>query len=132
MLIVEPDIDLAGVLVASFERVGAEAYHAATGADAIALAGTIRPDLLILDPVLPGIDGFGVVSCLRSHIHLSRTPLMVYTASEPTLAERERLRLGPTEFFTKSRITPEEFERRVIQLLERMIPSTTGDLSDVA
>jgi PAS domain S-box-containing protein len=131
VLIIEPDIDLAGVLVASFERVGAEAYHAATGADAIALARTIRPDLLILDPVLPGTDGFGVVDWLRASEQLSKVPLIVYTASEPTPAERERLRLGPTEFFTKSRITPEDFERRAVRLLDTIV-TAKGAMSHVA
>ena len=67
--------------------------------------------------MLPGVDGFGVIEWLKEHGRLRSVPLVVYSAAEPTPAERERLRLGPTLFLTKSRIPPHEFEERVINLL---------------
>ena len=58
--------------------------------------------------------------------------MVVYSAMETTPSQRQRLVLGPTESFTKSRILPEEFERRVIQLLDKVIVTTKGDLSNAA
>lgn len=69
------------------------------------------PDLLVLDPVMPEGDGFGIVDWLRQHEQLCQVPVVVYGAEELTAAEQQRLTLSPTQFFTKSRISPEQFEQ---------------------
>jgi DNA-binding response OmpR family regulator len=129
---IEDDFDLARVVTAGFARQGVHIVHASTGAAALELARSMNPDLVILDLVLPDMDGFAVVDWLKDNDRLQSTPLVVYSAREPTASERSRLALGPTEFLTKSRILPEEFERRVIQLLNRMIPGPPEGLSRVA
>lgn len=121
VLIVEDDPDLAQVLMAMFERYGIQTHHAPTGTDAISLSQTIMPHLLVLDLVLPECDGFAVVDWLRQHNRLCHTPLIVYTAQDISDDDKERLKLGQTLFLTKGRINPEEFERRVIKLLNRLI-----------
>ena len=131
VLIVEDDHDLARVISASFERHGIETYHAATGREAIELGRELTPDLLILDLVLPELDGFAVVEWLRTQEQLRRVPLIVYSAADPTADERERLRLGPTQFVTKSRVPPAEFDRKVVQLLDA-VTMTNGRFARVA
>jgi PAS domain S-box-containing protein len=127
VLVVEDDLDLAGVLTTMFERHGIEAYHAQTGREAIQLSQHVLPDLLLLDLVLPEGDGYTVVEWLRLYDYLHEVPLVVYSAEELTKAERDRLALGPTEFFTKGRITPEDFEQRVIALLNRIVTKPGSD-----
>jgi CheY-like chemotaxis protein len=122
ILVVEDDLDLARVLTMMFERHGIEAYHAQTGQEAIQLSQRVLPDLLLLDLVLSEGDGYVVAEWLRQHDRLRQLPLVVYSAKDLDKAERDRLALGPTEFFTKGRITPEEFEERVIALLNRIVP----------
>jgi CheY-like chemotaxis protein len=120
VMLVEDDGDLSRVIAASFERHGIDTFHAATGNEAIEMAQRIEPDLLVLDLALPGVDGFGVVDWLKDHDRLAHVPLIVYSASEPSPSQRERLTLGPTEFLTKSRVSPEDFERRVVDLLDKI------------
>lgn len=120
VLLGEGDLDLAGVMVESFERIGLQTCHAATGREAIQLAHEVDPELIVLEVALPEIDGFGVIEILRRHPRLSRVPLVVYSAIELTLTERDQLRLGPTEFLTKSRVSPEQFELHIIGLLDSM------------
>jgi PAS domain S-box-containing protein len=118
VMVIEDDFDLARVITASFERHGIESHHAATGQEAIDMGREMTPDLLILDLGLPDLDGYAVVDWLRTQERLRNVALIVYSAADPNAEERERLRLGPTQFLTKSRVLPEEFERRVIQLLD--------------
>lgn len=127
VLIVEDDLDLARVLIAMFERHGIETFHAQTGREAIQLSQRIIPDLLVLDLVLPECNGFAVVDWLRQHNRLCQVPLVVYTAQDLNNSERERLKLGQTLFLTKGRITPKEFEQRVIYLLNRIIRGREED-----
>jgi PAS domain S-box-containing protein len=127
VLVVEDDLDLGRVLTTMFERHEIEAYHAKTGLEAIQMSQHVLPDLLLLDLVLPEVDGYAVVEWLRLHDCLHEVPLVVYSAEELTKAERDRLALGPTEFFTKGRITPENFEQRVIALLNRIVTQPESD-----
>ncbi|MBD1879821.1 response regulator [Coleofasciculus sp. FACHB-T130] len=123
VLLVEDDLDLARVLIARFERHGLETIHAKNGREAIQKLAKINPDLLVLDIVLPEYDGFAVVDWLRQCNRLRQIPIVVYSAKDLNNAERERLRLEQTEFLTKGRITPEQFEGRIIALLNRMVPN---------
>jgi PAS domain S-box-containing protein len=130
VLIVEDDSELAQVLATMFSRHGIETFHAQTGRDAIQLSQHIIPDLLVLDLALPEYNGFAVVDWLRQHNRLCQVPLVVYTAQDLDESDRERLKLGQTLFFTKGRITSQEFEQRAIDLLNRMIRGKTGDTPD--
>lgn len=121
VLVVEDDPDLARVLTTMFEYHGIEVYHAATGQEAIRLSQQVHPHLLLLDVGLPDGDGFTVVEWLRLHDGLREIPLMVYSAKELSKSERDRLVLGPTQFFTKGRISPEEFEQNAIAILNRIV-----------
>jgi PAS domain S-box-containing protein len=132
MLIVEDDADLAKVIASSFERNGLEVIMVSTGREAIDLAGTLVPDLVVLDLLLPDIDGFGVIDWIKDHDLWRGVPLIVYSALETTPSQKERLRLGPTEFITKSRIRPQEFERRVLDLLDRLTVTTAPVLHESA
>ncbi|HBB35359.1 MAG TPA: hypothetical protein DDZ80_10685 [Cyanobacteria bacterium UBA8803] len=121
VLVVEEDLDLAQVLITMFARHGIVTSHAQTGREAIQLSQRLIPDLLVLELGLAECDGFGVVDWLRQHNRLCRVPLVVYTTQDLSDRDRERLKLGETLFLTKGRLTPQEFEQRVINLLNRMI-----------
>jgi PAS domain S-box-containing protein len=123
VLLVEDDPDLSRVLLEVFGRHGIEALHASSGVEAVEASRRARPDLVVLDLGLPHGDGYWVVEALRGEDGLRGVPLVVYTARELEEDDRERLRLGHTEFLTKGRVTPEEFEKRVVSLLNRIAPA---------
>jgi CheY-like chemotaxis protein len=121
VLIVEDDPALTRVLVALFADHGVTAVPAHTARDALRLSHDIAPDLLLLDLMLPDADGFDLVDWLREDPRLCRVPLVVYSALELDEHDKERLRLGPTEFFTKTRTNPADVERQVLQLLDTVV-----------
>jgi PAS domain S-box-containing protein len=123
VLLVEDDPDLARVLMEVFSRHGIEALHAASGVEAVDAGRRASPDLIVLDLGLPHGDGYWVVEALKGDDGLGAIPLVVYTARELDEEDRERLRLGHTEFLTKGRVSPEEFEKRVVSLLNRIAPA---------
>jgi len=128
ILIVEDDPDLARVMIASLEARGIRILHAATGGEALEAVRNGEPNLIVLDLVLPDTDGFAVVDCLRSDATLLTIPLLIYSAREVGTAEQARLKLGPTEFMTKSRGTLKDFEAHVIRLLDRVTAPRTVTL----
>jgi CheY-like chemotaxis protein/two-component sensor histidine kinase len=120
ILIVEDDHDLADLLATLFARHDIETFLAKTGREAIHLSQKVNPDLLILDLILPESDGFTVVDWLKQHNQLFSIPVVVYSAKDLDDSERHRLKLGHTEFLTKGRVTTQEFEQRVMDLLQRI------------
>jgi PAS domain S-box-containing protein len=126
VLLVEDDPDLSRVLLEVFSRHGVEALHAASGVEAVDAVRRAGPDLIVLDLGLPHGDGYWVVEALRGDDGLQAIPLVVYTARELDEEDRERLRLGHTEFLTKGRVSPDEFEKRVVSLLNRITPAKTA------
>ena len=117
LLLVEDDEGLAAVLAERFRQLGIEVHHAATARQALALCSHIVPDLVVLDLQLPDQDGFAVVAQFRKDARLRGVPLAVYSARDLEEADRKRLRLGRTGFFTKGRVNPDEFEQHVMDLL---------------
>ncbi|MTJ08117.1 MULTISPECIES: response regulator [unclassified Anabaena] len=120
ILIVEDDHDLAELLVTVFARHDIETLVAKTGREAIHFSQRVNPDLIILDLILPESDGFTVVDWLKQHNQLYNIPVVVYSAKDLDESERHRLKLGHTEFLTKGRVTTNEFEQRVMDLLQRI------------
>jgi signal transduction histidine kinase/CheY-like chemotaxis protein len=123
VLLVEDDADLALVLVERLAALGLSTLHAATVEEAVRLAGEREPDLLVLDLGLP--DGYGgeVVDALRADTTVRDIPVVVYTARDVPAAERERLGLGETAYLSKGRISLEEFETSVLDLLAHVAPA---------
>ncbi len=118
VLLVEDDRDLAEVLITSLGHQGISITHATTGSQAIQLTQAIIPDLIILDLILPDRNGFAVVDWLRQHQQLREISLLIYSARDLNSSEQQELKLGQTDFITKSRVTPHEFEERVMSLLQ--------------
>ncbi|HEY9705526.1 MAG TPA: ATP-binding protein, partial [Allocoleopsis sp.] len=121
VLLLEDDTDLALVLKAMFERYDIQLLHAKSAQQAVYLSQNQPVDLIVLDVSLTESDGFQFVDWLREDQYLCHIPLVVYSAKDLDQNERKRLELGQTQFFNKGRITPEDFEQRVITLLHRIL-----------
>ncbi|HUF48792.1 MAG TPA: response regulator transcription factor [Vicinamibacterales bacterium] len=115
ILVVEDDVRTADWLALYLERAGHAVTHAADGAAALRAAEIQPPDLVLLDVMLPGLDGFAVCRALRAD---SPVPIVVLTARTD---EADRLRgfeLGADDYVTKP-FSPREVVARVEAVLRR-------------
>ena len=80
LLVVDDDADLRGLLDYVFCGAGYDVTLAATGIDGVQKARQILPDVVLLDIVLPDIDGFTVAELLRRHPATALTPVMMLSA----------------------------------------------------
>lgn len=117
ILLVEDDEDLAGVVRELLAGDGLDVVHASTAAEAVAHGRELTPLAIVLDLHLPDGHGAQVVAQLRAAGRLSRTPLVVYSANDVDNERRDELRLGPTVFLTKGRVSPEELRTQVLGLV---------------
>lgn len=117
VLAVDDDRDTVKLLTTMIERAGYAAETAYDGQEAIDKINTFKPDLIILDIMMPGLDGFQVVSLLREKNWTNRIPVLVLTAKELNPLEKKLLHLGMTKFLTKSYATHGKIMRSVAELL---------------
>ncbi|MBB6476603.1 response regulator [Sphaerisporangium rubeum] len=120
LLIVEDDPNILELLAASLRFAGFEVTPASDGAEAVAAARRHRPDLIVLDVMLPDMDGFDVVRRLRGGG--ARTPVVFLTARDATEDKIRGLTLGGDDYVTKP-FSLEEVVARIRAVLRR----TAGD-----
>lgn len=90
--IIEDNIDAARLVERILRAHGNyEVLHARDGREGLELVRTHRPDLIILDLMMPEVDGFGVLDSLKADHDLQDVPVIVVTAQDLTPQERERL-----------------------------------------
>jgi len=116
LLVVEDDLNILELLSASLRFAGFDIATAANGADAVAMAREQRPDLIVLDVMLPDLDGFEVVRKLRDGG--TRTPVVFLTARDATDDKIRGLSLGGDDYVTKP-FSLEELTARIRAVLRR-------------
>ncbi|MEU1478766.1 PAS domain-containing protein [Streptomyces sp. NPDC005760] len=119
VLLIEEHAEIALALTATLERRGMQVARAASDADAVTLAGQLRPNLVVMDLMQVHRRRSGIVDWLRANGQLNRTPLVVYTAAVDQ-ADLPRLASGETVLFLAERSTSPEVQSRIVDLLARI------------
>lgn len=136
LLIADDKLDNRAVLRQLLEPLGFQVYEAASGREALLLAERQRPDLILLDLVMPELDGFEVTRRLRRDPALSATPILAVSASVFEETRQTSLHAGCDDFLAK----PVQLAT-VLAKLERHLglqwtyrdetESASGDVGDV-
>jgi len=115
ILVVDDEANIIDLARLYLERDGFQVEAAFDGAEAIAKIGSLKPDLVILDIMLPEIDGFEVCRQVRSE---SDVPIMMLTARDEDIDKIVGLELGADDYMTKP-FNPRELVARVKAILRR-------------
>jgi len=120
VLIVDDNNIAAMQIQAVLERAGMTIRLARNGAEALVLVETSCPDAIILDLMMPGVNGFEFLERLRSKSEWGAIPVLVLTAQELTSADRSMLaRLKAAEVFQKGAVDRDLLLKGVMRLLNR-------------
>lgn len=118
ILIVEDEQDIADLIGYNLQRAGYEVIKAHDGLVGTELALRERPDLILLDLMLPGRDGFAVFRELRRDPRTANTPVIMLTARAQTEDRIQGLEAGADDYLTKP-FSPKELMLRVQAILKR-------------
>ena len=118
VLIVEDEVDVRELLRYNFEQEGFEVLQAADGELGLALARRERPALIVLDLMLPGMDGLEVCRALRSADSSAKTPILIVTARATEVDKVLGLEMGADDYLVKP-FSPRELLARVKAVLRR-------------
>jgi two-component system cell cycle response regulator len=101
VLIVDDDVAGQEALEATLTGQGYELLYASSGPEALAMAGHCLPDVILLDVMMPGMDGFEVCRRLRSDPALAEVPVVMITALDDRQALLDGLGAGADDFISK-------------------------------
>ena len=123
LLVVDDEPNIVELLSASLRYAGFEVVTAASGTEAVRRAQEFQPDLLVLDVMMPGMDGFDVVRRLRTDgLHM---PVLFLTARDSAEDKVTGLTLGGDDYVTKP-FSLEEVVARIRAILRRFAVQKAG------
>jgi len=117
LLIVDDEASIRRIMETRFGMLGFEIATAGDGEEALQVYQKFQPDLIILDIMMPKLDGFGVTKEIRKQ---SETPIIILTALGDVNERVNGLELGADDYVVKP-FSPKELEARVKAILRRSV-----------
>jgi two-component system, OmpR family, alkaline phosphatase synthesis response regulator PhoP len=118
ILVIDDETDLIELVRYNLEKEGYAVVGAGDGESGVALIGREKPDLVIVDLMLPGMDGLEVCRLLRQKPETAQIPILMLTAKSSETDRIIGLELGADDYVTKP-FSPRELAARVKALLRR-------------
>lgn len=115
ILIVEDEPDIADILCAYLRRSGMRTAHAKEGRQGLDMQRTLKPDLMLVDVQMPLMDGWHLLSQVRTH---SDVPIIMLTAMDQDIDKLTGLRMGADDYIVKP-FNPAEVVARIQAVLRR-------------
>jgi DNA-binding response OmpR family regulator len=122
ILVVEDDPDIANLIARYLQQAGHAVDQLLSGTDVIRRVKATPPDVLVLDIMLPGVDGLRICQALRTDPKTARVPIIMVTARGEESDRIAGLELGADDYVTKP-FSPKELSARVMALLRRVEPA---------
>jgi signal transduction histidine kinase/CheY-like chemotaxis protein len=113
VLLVEDDIDTREIMARTLEKAGWAVSEAGNGQEALDVMASVRPRLILLDLMMPVMDGFGFLAALRARPEWQQIPVVVVTAKDLTGDDRDRLNGMVEEVLEKNACTREQLLEHV-------------------
>lgn len=127
ILVVDDEPGVVELIQYNLNLAGYESEAAANGNEAVEKARTLSPDLILLDVMLPELDGFEVCKILRANPSTAGIPIIMLTAKASEVDRIVGLELGADDYVTKP-FSPRELMLRVKKrLAQTQAPETTKD-----
>jgi DNA-binding response OmpR family regulator len=118
VLAADDDQDILELIVFRLERSGYTVVQAHDGAEALELAGSAKPDLAVLDVMMPKLDGFEVTRRLREDEATRKMPIILLTARSQEADIQRGFDAGADDYIRKP-FSPQELRARVQAILGR-------------
>lgn len=125
ILVIEDEEDIADLVAFNLRRQDYQVELAPDGIQGLEAARRLLPDLIVLDIMMPGMDGVSVFKELRKQGETRKIPVIMLTARGQTEDRIEGLQLGADDYVTKP-FSPKELVLRVQNLLKRSSHEASG------
>ena len=130
ILIVDDHRDTCRIMTRLLERAGHHVECVDRGREALACVQQVRPSCVVLDVMMPEMDGFEVLERLRAAPLTADVPVLMYSASATDADRRRAASLGADDFADKGRTEWTDLLARIERLCDRPTPTGEADLSE--
>jgi DNA-binding response OmpR family regulator len=117
ILLVEDDDSLASVYTTRLQAEGFDIRRVADGEEALASARTYKPDLVLLDVMMPKVSGFDVLDILRNTPETANVKVIMLTALSQESDQERAKQLGADDYLVKSQVVISDVVDRIRQIL---------------
>lgn len=117
ILLVEDDDALAGVYLVRLQAEGFDVHRVANGEDALASTLSYKPDLVLLDVMMPKVSGFDVLDILRNTPETANLKIIMLTALSQEADKQRAMQLGVDDYLVKSQVVITDVIDRIKSLL---------------
>jgi DNA-binding response OmpR family regulator len=117
ILLVEDDDALASVYLVRLQAEGFDVRRVSNGEDALAAAISYKPDLVLLDVMMPKVSGFDVLDILRNTPETANLKIIILTALSQESDKQRALKLGVDDYLVKSQVVITDVIDRIKQHL---------------
>lgn len=118
ILIVEDDTTISSIYEAKFKADGFEVFIAADGARGLELAKSEKPAIIMLDVILPGLDGFSVLEEIKKDKNIKNIPVIMLTNLGTEEDKTKGQKLGATDYLIKASLTPGQIGDKIQEILK--------------
>lgn len=113
ILLVEDDQMISSMYKTKLESEGFEVLLAENGVDGVKMAKENKPELIMLDVILPQLDGFSVLEELKKEKTTKNIPVVMLTNLGTDEDKEKGKKMGAVDYFVKASLTPTEFSDKV-------------------
>lgn len=113
IILIEDDPFLRNLMLTKLQKDGFDVVEAFDGEDGLSKINELRPALILLDLILPGINGFEVLQQLKSNQSTSMIPVIILSNLGSRTDVEKGLKLGAYDFMIKAHFTPEEIVEKI-------------------
>ena len=117
ILLIEDDRFLRDLIVQKLLKEGFEVVEGINGEEGLKKMGEEKPNLVLLDLILPGIDGFEVLTQIKQNPETASTPVLILSNLGQQEDIEKGLKLGAADFLIKAHFTPGEIIAKVKTIL---------------
>ncbi|MEK7202805.1 MAG: response regulator [Patescibacteria group bacterium] len=118
ILIVEDDLMISSIYKSKFEMDGFIVVVANNGAEGIELAKKEKPDIIMLDIILPQVDGFSVLEKIKKDKQTKLIPVIMLTNLSTEEDAAKGKELGAIDYLIKASLTPKQISEKIKQYLK--------------
>jgi len=118
ILIIEDDATILSMYESKFIGEGFKVFSAEDGNKGLEIAKTEKPDIIMLDIILPQIDGFTVLSELKKDKTTSGIPVVMLTNLGTTEDQKKGKKMGAEDYLVKASLTPAQISEKIKKILK--------------
>lgn len=117
ILLVEDDVLILRMLSERLREKGYEVFVAEDGEEGLERVRSIKPDLILLDLILPKLDGISLLRKIKEDESISAIPVLILTNLKNDETIEESIRLGASDYLVKVNYTPDELVEKIKETL---------------